>query len=453
MFPQNGDTATTSIDAAFVATANRIGSEVYTNCLHTSPWLDLTKQTKFDESYGVNQQVLLYDRALPTVDAAGNADGVTWFGTNIAESVTTIDESQITGRQPREGTPRQHAGAYGGDVADPAANLDQDQRSFIQFSRRIKQFQLRYAEITAPKINLQDLRYAAQRQQQITAIMEVLTEATAYTWENRNRDEYEIATANVIFVKDVGTVSQTKVAAAGVLTATEQWENNSLEDISQVSTTGIGETDATPNAFPSNRVFDRIYTQLIRRGAGKKMPYGMENGRPIFACIMPSELSYAIKTEAGFRDDARYDSAKVSDLLAPLGIEKSHRGFYHMVDDLAPRYNIENDKFVRVYPYTTVQGITIENEDYDKAKFSVAYIHHQMVCESQIPNPFGGAGEMSFDAKTYTGKFGWYNIKSEQNPDCQIGYFRGSLASATKPIKTEYGFTIVYERESETPAG
>mgnify|MGYP000206334548 CR=1 FL=1 len=452
MYPQGADTATTAIDAAFVAQASRIGDDIYTDCLHTSPWLDLAKKAAFDEQYGLQQQVLLYDRALPTQDAAGNTDGVKWFGTQIEEATSTFNESLITGRQPIAGTANKNAGAYGGDQAVPAANLVQDQRSYIQFSKKIKQFTLRKADITAPKMNLEDLRYASHRQQQIAAIMELLTEATAYTWENRHRDEYENVTANVVFMLETGTKVQTTVAAGTSVTSVDAWELENLTDINKVSTSGIGDTDITPTAAISNKILDRIYTNLIRKGAGKKDPYGMQDGRPVFAIIASSESSHGIQTEAGYRAHKRYDSSKVSELLAPLGVERAHRGYYHLIDDLAPRYNITGDKFVRVEPYTTTAGITVENPAYENAKYEVAYIHHSMVSETQIPNPFGGANGLDFDAKSFTGKFNWYNIQSEENPDRQTGYFRGTLASATKPMKTEYGYTLVYDREVGTPA-
>ena len=453
MYPASGDTAITAIDAAFVATASRISEEVYSNNLHTSPWLELNKQATFEEKYGIKQQVLMYDRALPTTDSAGNTDGVTWFGTTIEEATATrIDESLITGEQPVLGTPASHAGIYGGDTANPTTNLAQDQRSFIQFSRKIKQFTLRKADITAPKINLDDLRYADQRQQQIAAMMDLLTEATAYTWENRHRDEYENVTANAVFMLATGTLVQTTVAAGASVTSVDPWELQNLTDINQVTTSGIGDTNVTPTATVSNKIFNRIYTSMIRKGAGKKDPYGMQDGRPVFAVIISSEASDQLQQEAGYRDDKRADASAVSDLLKPLGVERAHRGFYHLIDDLAPRYNIAGDKFVRVEPYTTTAGITLENSAYDTALYEVAYIHHASVSETQIPNPFSGANGLNFDAKTFTGKFDWYNIQSEANRDRQTGYFAGTLASATKPIKTEFGYTVVYARTSVVPA-
>ena len=73
--------------------------------------------------------------------------------------------------------------------------------------------------------------------------------------------------------------------------------------------------------------------------------------------------------------------------------------------------------------------------------------------ESQIPNPFTGGNGISFDATQYTGDFKWLNIADRiTNPDGSIGFFRGVLASASKPIKTDFGYAIIFKRNSTTPA-
>ncbi len=60
----------------------------------------------------------------------------------------------------------------------------------------------------------------------------------------------------------------------------------------------------------------------------------------------------------GFRDDIRYNNAMVGELVKPLGVERSFRGFYHLIDDLAPRYTDGSDGAItRVEPYTVTNGI------------------------------------------------------------------------------------------------
>ena len=175
----------------------------------------------------------------------------------------------------------------------------------------------------------------------------------------------------------------------------------------------------------------------------------------MFSLVCASEASYQLQTEAGFRDDVRYNNAKVSDLIAPLGIEKSFRGFYHLIDDLAPRFeDDDNDGLLTAVPaYSISTGIVSSNAAYETANYEAAYILHPDVMESQIPNPLTGAGSIKFDPVNYKGDFKWLNIPhAADNPDGTIGFFRGVLASASKPIKTNFGYVIIFKRDSTTPA-
>ena len=232
----------------------------------------------------------------------------------------------------------------------------------------------------------------------------------------------------------------------------QAFEDVAVAGTLDLSTSGVGNTDISPTANISNALLDKVYYQNVRKGAGRDA-YGRENGRPVFALVCSSEASYQLQTEAGFRDDVRYNAARVSELIAPLGVEKSFRGYYHMVDDLAPRYTIAAGILTRVLPYTTAGGIVADNAAYETAPIEAAFILHSEVMESQIPNPFSGSNGVTFDPCDYKGKFNWLNIRSEdRNPDGTSGFFRGVLASASKPIKTEFGYVVLFDRTSATPA-
>jgi hypothetical protein len=177
--------------------------------------------------------------------------------------------------------------------------------------------------------------------------------------------------------------------------------------------------------------------------------------------VCSSEASYQLQTEAGFRDDIRYNNAKVSELIAPLGVEKSFRGFYHLIDDMAPRFNLALDgtsanALVEVPVYDVDHGGTKAvriNPLYDSAVVEAAFILHQDVMESLIPAPIGNVGGLKFDPVSYKGDFKWTNIPDVVlNPDGQIGFFRGIMSSASKPIKTDFGYVILFKRTSTTPA-
>lgn len=436
------DNGTTAINTILAEEANRIGKDIYSRTLHTSPWLDLTKQSAFADGMGYQQTTLVYDRAIATTDAAGGTAAGSGAWTNVG-TINANANFTASSNQPLKDTAGSVQGAAGG-----VDGTTTDKRSFVQFSKQLKKYNLERAVIESPRISLEDLRFAAHRQEQLRAIMDIMTQVTRNTWEDRYRNEFEKASDNVVQCK----------AAGSVFTAGKEGDSIPVA-LGDVDAGTDGADDASvADANISNAVLDKAYFQLIRAGAGSNA-YGRENGRPVFALVCSSEASYQLQTEAGFRDDVRYNNAKVSDLIAPLGIEKSFRGFYHLVDDLAPRFGTASaevdaaDLLVPIPPYTVNGGKATPNADYESAEYEVAFILHPEVCEAQIPNPLSGGNGLSFDPVNYRGKFDWKNIANEiTNPDGTIGFFRGVLASATKPIKTEFGYAIIFKRTSNTPA-
>jgi hypothetical protein len=433
----------TAINTILAEEANRIGQDVYKRTLHTSPWMDLIKQSAFPDGMGYQLTTLVYDRAVPTSTSTdgSNMQGVNWaaLGTinGSANSFNTSDRNQ----------PLRDAAD---DVQGGRGSSSIDRRSYVQFSKQLKQYSISRAVLESPRISLEDLRFAAHRQEQLRAILDLLTESSRYTWENRYRDEYERVAANLVPCLATGTPTVTIIDQS----ATTLFEGKQIAEVDFTNdfVSSGSSDDYTPSANISNKILDSLYFQLVRKGAAAES-YGKENGRPVFALVCSSEASYALQTEAGFRDDVRYNNAKVSELIAPLGVEKSFRGFYHLVDDLAPRFTIASGTATRVLPYVVNNGITSYNAAYDTANFEAAYIIHPQVMESQIPNPMSGSNGLTFNPVNYRGDFKWTNILNElTNPDGTTGFFRGILASATKPIKTDMGYVILFKRDSTTPA-
>jgi hypothetical protein len=433
-----GSAGTTAINTILAEEANRIGKDIYSRTLHTSPWLDLTKQTAFADGMGYQQTTLIYDRAIANHTPHGGSltVGADWGAVGNQFSPTSTPVGNLANAQENDTAQDVQGGRGTGDAAG-ADPITGDKRSFVNFNKKLKAFSLERAVIESPRISLEDLRFAAHRQDQLRAIMDIMTQVTRNTWETRYRDEFDKVAANLLVCKSSGSV----------VTDTHEGSPTSSE--------AVGATEITANI--SNAILDKVYFRQVRAGAGSNA-YGRENGRPVFALVLSSEASYQLQTEAGFRDDVRYNNAKVSDLIAPLGVEKSFRGFYHLVDDLAPRFNDDTTSsgsaIVAVEPYTVdASGIATPNGAYESATFEAAFVLHPEVCEAQIPNPLSGSNGLSFDPINYRGKFDWKNIANEiTNPDGSIGFFRGVLASATKPIKTEFGYVILFKRDSSTPA-
>jgi len=439
--------STVAIDTILAEEANRIGQDIHKRVTHTSPWIDLVKKSAFPDGMGYKLTTLVYDRALPTTDAVGDTimgGGAGWNDVGTVAAANEFGASMLD--QPI---------ADAADSVQGANGDGSDSRNYVNFSKVIKQYNIKRAILESPRINVDDLRYAAHRQEQLRAVMDSLAESTRWSWENRNRSEFDRLSDNVVACRTSATAFGTGK------------EGTLLEDLVDADTIGTvddasaGVSDDTASGVTgdlSNAVMDKIYFQLVRKGAGRNS-YGRENGRPVFALVCSSQASFGLMTESdAIRNDIRYNSAKVSDLIAPLGIEQSFRGFYHLIDDLSPRYAIATSGSAGntvdpVYPYKVTNGIVTDNPDYDLAPFEAAYVLHPEVFETQIPAPFSGASGVNFDPVKYTGEFKWKNILSESaNPDGTIGFFRGVLASASKPIKTEYGYTILFKRDTTAAA-
>ena len=57
--------------------------------------------------------------------------------------------------------------------------------------------------------------------------------------------------------------------------------------------------------------------------------------------------------------------------------------------------------------------------------------------QTLVPEPISGGNGVAFDPVSYKGEFKWTNLPDVSlNPDGTIGFFRGIMASASKPIKT-----------------
>ena len=424
-----------AINVILTQEANRIGNDIHKSTLHTSPWIDLVKQSTFPDGMGYTLNTLIYDRALPlkTGDLSGTgAVGVNW--NDIRLSAVASGVTGFTDGQSRD-----------------TSSVTDEGKAKIDFTQVLKSYSLKKAVVESPKINVEDLRYAAHRTDQLRAIMDLLKESVRNSWEDRYRDEYARLAGNIIVCEATGSAINTEVNSidfSGMELEASITSDGTAANIPDFGAIG------DPAANISNAILDKAYFNLIRAGAGANA-YGRENGRPVFSLVCSSEASYQLQTEAGFRDDVRYNNAKVGDLIAPLGVEKSFRGFYHLIDDLAPRYTLSNHALTRVNPYTldTANNKIITNSAYDSAGFEVAFILVDNVMESLIPQPITGGGGVTFDPVNYKGDFKWTNIPDAAiNPDGTIGFFRGIMASASKPIKTDFGFVILFQRDSSTPA-
>lgn len=437
--PQTG---LANINNVMAQNAFVIGEEISRNALNTSRWHAVIPKGTLPNGLGDNFSSLIYNKSIPTKLTSSLTTpiiGSTWsrVGRDITSSQTL---NTSTAGQPNEYAAGSHIG--------PTGTGDASLRDRIAWTKKMRPYYLERCEVESPYVNIFQLMQAAAVDQQIAAVTEALTSATKWVWERRLQEQYELMSANLVPCLTTGTPILTTVDADTDATADDTFFGVPLAAASgtrvDFATSGAGNTDVTPTAGLSNKIMDRIKTRLDIVTPLNEA-YGVDNGKATHLLMIGDDASYALKTESGIRDDVR-KSSRVDDLLKPLGVDESFRGFYHMCLPDPPRFTIAGGYLTRVEPLNE-QGEY--NAAYDTAPYEAAYVVHKQVMESQIPNPGIAAPGFKFDPANFAGEFEWINNKNDiTNPKGHIGFFLATFGSAGVPKKVEYGYTIVFKRDA-----
>lgn len=233
-------------------------------------------------------------------------------------------------------------------------------------------------------------------------------------------------------------------------------EYTSIADHKVIAAPGLPESDsAFPLQVPTSRLtqglLDWFHHILVRDGVGEDgMIVDRVDNKPQLMLVCGSEISDIIKrSDDKVREDFR-NTSRAAELLGPLGVDGSYRGFYHLVDDYPPRWNFVGGAWVRVPPFTTAAATSgtadklIPNPDYRTALAEDAFIFVPAVYTSLMPpsitNP--GAG-IKYKPQNYMGDWKWINgWDRTENPDNNKGYFRGVFMNASEPNHPEFGVVI-----------
>ena len=451
----------TGIEQLLISESNRIGDDIYRKTVDTSPWLKLVKQDAWPDEMGDSVSVLVYERSLPY-----KADGtlkVTWSGVT------------------------QNGGAYGssggltydgtGATGNAASGVTQTSKSFpasggiIEFGQTLRTYGLEHAAMESPNISLNDLRFPMKRREQLSNIMQIMTESTTEVWIQRYRDQYVDMCENKLLATSgtaAGITADTSIAGTVRVLATGNGTrvnssgalNTSFAATAAANGTGNQAGTAGSLVTPlTQSILDRVYMDLLRNGAGADA-YDRLNGAPVFLAIMSPETSDSlIRANADIRQDFRW-SDRVNELLAPLGVQRSYRNFHHLVDAFAPRYDLVSGVWTRVYPFVrsvngvsgTRQGVKYDlNPAYLVAGYEDTIIFIPDVFTSLVPKPLSIGSGMEFNAQNYRGEFTWRNIiDRENNPDGTLGYFRAIFSNGAKPIFPHKGYVIRHARNTIT---
>jgi hypothetical protein len=454
---------TYNIQQLLVKEAGRIGPEIYRRTIDTSAWLKLTKQEQFPEEMGDVISSVTFERFYPSSALASAADTAVGYAVNDIKSDAgtnwrTLGSNQVTqnyqGFNPYTQVTDTAGASLPVDSSSSAGNVLPAALNGVTFGQKLRQYSLEWASVDSPDIALEDLRFAVKRREQLSNIMDVLTESTSLIWQDRYRNLYTRSVALE------GNLVYPSTTANGIVASTSSSSGDARVIYNAViggvgtAASGLITTANLPQSQLTQGILKRLYMKLIRDGAGTNA-MGRENGAPVFMLICGAETSEnIIRLNADIRQDYRW--AKPNELLTPLGIERSYGGFYHSVDPYPPRFSVYNtspQNLVRVFPFrreTTTKGTAYNiNPAYETATYELSYIFHQDVFRSVVPSPINAANKMSFNPQNYRGEFKWVNILDRQtNPDGNVGYFRGVVASGARPVFPQYGYSILHTRPS-----
>jgi hypothetical protein len=455
---------TYNIQQLLVKEAGRIGPEIYRRTIDTSAWLKLTKQEQFPEEMGDVISSVTFERFYPSRALATAGDTAVGYAVNdirqdAGQGWRTLGSNQVT--QDYQGfNPYTQVTSTLASFGDPVDSASSSGNALpvaltgVTFGQKLRQYSLEWASVDSPDISLEDLRFAVKRKEQLSNIMDVLTESTSLVWQDRYRNLYTrsvVIEGNNLVYPGVGAINN---PTSGTTTTGDA--KAVYNAVVNGSVSAVGGGVLTPTALPQSQltqgILKRLYMKLIRDGAGTNA-MGRENGAPVFMLICGAETSEnLIRLNADIRQDYRY--AKPNELLTPLGIERSYGGFYHSIDPYPPRFAVAGTSpayLFRVYPFrkeTTTKGTAYNiNPAYETAAYEISYIFHQDVFRSVVPSPISTNNKMAFNPQNYRGEFKWVNILDRQsNPDGNVGYFRGVCASGARPVFPQYGYVVMHTR-------
>jgi len=277
--------------------------------------------------------------------------------------------------------------------------------------------------LEGPDFCVENLRFAFQLKDQLEQVIQILTEYALIEWEIRDRHEY------LRLVK---------------------WKVSVTANLQVSEATTAPYFASCPTSILTQGVLNRWRVRLLRDGAAGSA-LGMANGAPILTLIASAETSEdIIFRNADIRDDIRW--GKPNDLLAPFGVDRSYRGFYHLVDMYPMRGTCSAGVFTEI-PAFALQSATRGQkaevfQSWMDAPYEISFLFDPMVLEQLIPKPITNPHpKFSFDPVNYMGEWTAKNIIDRVcNPDGTVLFHRGILAAASKPVHPERGVAFLHLR-------
>lgn len=395
-----------TINQILAEESGRIGPDLYTKTVHTSPLIDMVKEGDWPSGMGSEIEVMTWSRMLPADATTRDVKRITW-----SDVTSSADDADGVFGGGSSGT--------NGSCLPPTTNLPS--------GFTLKSYKLQHAALESPMICVNDLRNAFKMTETLNAMKNALLDVTKWTLLQRFRQLFlSTCTSQVLVKSDSTTESTTMPSGAGV----------------------------SPGVLKQG-LLTKQYNKLIRRGANNSPMVMKVNGMPIFPLLISAEASRLVLQETNYRDDMRWNPELVGNLLRALGsVSAPVLGFLHINEVLPDRWNWTDGAWEWVPPYTyeldsgSGKYVMVENSDYETASWEDTYIFHPEVMEIVYPGSIAAAGGgTEFEPIKYRGDWKWVNIKDRtRNIDGNIGNFRGVFTLGAKPVFTDYGCVIRHAR-------
>ena len=371
------------VNAYLARESGRLTGDIARRGRTSSPWVAVLEKDFFPEEQGFTVTRVVYQRTVPT-----EGDGAGW--TTVAASTNSATAANCR----------------------PTAAV-------LQSRHTTETAQLAEYVLDSDPICITDARTGYRFRDQVREIKRNFEKNVIDLWENRHRDQY------------VATIPEENklVFSGGALVP---------------GTGGDFDPSATPDSQIHQDALDYVRWKLVHDGGGEEGAYGQVDGQPVFMVLMSSEQQRAlIKGNPDIRQDYRYADPK--ELLKPFGVKRVYGGFYHVIDDKAPRWNLEDGDWVPVPFYVANgDGIAVVNPDYETASYEDIILYHPKVVKCLMQKPLSSIGNgTNFRAWDYSGDIQWIN---EYDATCNKyrdnGYWSARLRAAYQPLIPEYGYAI-----------
>jgi hypothetical protein len=417
-----------NIEQLFVEWGGLIRNNVAKNIVTSDFYLKYLPKDKWVDGQGNAVSYPIFERSLSSAavstpggvifenwtSSGGDGDNATKSGTYTASPNNSNLVGANGGALPR-------TGMLGGGSQIVGQKID-------SFGVTVRTMSLKKAALNSPDINLDDLQFAWQVEDQVKNVIRVLSENTKYVWTNTYQDEY------------VNACGQKSVAVSNF----------------DPNTADFAATPATSKLTWG--ILEAIYEQLGYNG-GSINPFArVDEMTPIYAAVGERYTFSDLKRQdANVRDDFRYaymGNGDSNPMLSAPGLNAIYRGFKFFTVELPPRYEFDAvaGDWVRVFPYepiATSRGMRWEiSARYKAAPYTDTVIYHQDVMKVLTPSPRTSKGGMTYNPSySWAGEFVWRNIPDrESNIDGSTGFFRALYAYGSKVERPELGFVVRHLR-------